>query len=91
MTDEYAVLDPKLLPDLDDVGRISIQATIFLEIVGGEICPPGADMVERHHAKTVRESRHDVPSHVLIAAEPVGEQHRLRPVANGLHVVAIDD
>jgi hypothetical protein len=79
VTHEDRVPGVELGADLEHVGGVAVQGRVPLGPVGAEIRPAGPHVVEEHDAVRVGERRRDEPPHVLVAAEPVGKDHR-RPV-----------
>ena len=62
-----------------------------IPVVGTGVGAAGTGVVEQDHPERVLESGSDVPPHVLVTAEPVGEDERL-PVreARADHVEPLD-
>src|SRR5215210_4567619 len=73
----------ELAADLQNVVSVTLQRVVFGEVVGREIGPPRANVVEQHDLVLTLESRRDQAPHVLIAAEAVREHHRLAPCHTG--------
>src|SRR4051812_7210878 len=77
MPDQDDVVEIECRSNLDHVGGVTVQRRILGGVVCREIRVARADVIEEHDVVAIDESRHDVPPHVLVAAEAVGEHHRL--------------
>jgi hypothetical protein len=77
VADEDDIPQVQLVDDLEDVLGITVEGGVPLLVVGAEVGPAGADVVEEHHPMGVQERGRDGAPHVLVAAVAVREHHRL--------------
>src|ERR1700761_7314932 len=90
MTDEDRILQAELAADLHHVAGIAGQACVFGAVIGLKIRSAGSDVVEYYcHVVPFEGRRYEAP-HVLVAAEPVREEHGAAGAANA-HVVPFED
>ena len=75
--DEDHVPEPELVADLEHVLGVAVERGVALRVVGGQVGAARADVVEEDDPMIVREGGRDEPPHVLVAPEPVREEHRL--------------
>ena len=88
MPDEYRVLQAELAADFDDVVGIAREGRILGLVVGFQIGPAGADVIEKDRDEVLFERWRHEPPHVLVAAEPVREDHGPVAGAANMHVVS---
>jgi hypothetical protein len=91
MSDEYRVLQAEFAADFDDVVGIAGQRRILGLVVGLEIRPASADVIENDRHVVFFELRSHEPPHVLVAAEPVREDHGPVAAAPNMHVVSLEN
>ncbi len=91
MPDEHDVLERELVADVEDVLRVAVERAVAPGVVGRELRASVPDVVEQHDAVAIVERRVNVPPHVLVAPEAVGEHHRPDAATNDLDVVPFDD
>ena len=89
--DEDQIVQLELAADLEHVVGVTLERPVLEAVVRREVRAAGADVVEEDDAVFVLERRGDVPPHVLIAAEPVHEHHRLGPDRAGQNDVVPAD
>src|SRR5579875_4135905 len=77
MPHEYHVTKPELLADIEHVPGVSVKRAVTFAVIAVRACATHPRVVEQDDAMGVSELGPDEPPHVLIAAEPVGEHHRL--------------
>src|SRR5690242_4860050 len=78
VADEDYVMKIELVNDIEHIVGVAAQCRIFLGVVVVEVGFTRANVIEQYDAVVVLERGHDESPHVLIAAEAVREQHRLR-------------
>jgi hypothetical protein len=77
MADEHCVVEIQSPHDVDDIGRVAVEAAVPLRIVRRQVGTPGPDEIEQDRPVPVLECwRHEAP-HVLVTPKSVGENHRL--------------
>jgi hypothetical protein len=72
------VLEIQLSTDFEDVIGVALERAVLGATVRAEIGAARPDVVEQYNPIFVGERWRDVPPHRLIAAVPVGKEHRLR-------------
>ena len=77
--------------DVEHVLRVAVERRVALGVVRREVGLARADVVEQDDPVVVLERGRDEAPHVLVAAEAVGEQHRLRAARRNADVVAGDN
>ena len=77
MPHEDHVVEVELVDDRQDVLGVAVERGVSFLVVGGRVRTAGADVVEEDHAEVPLEGGRDETPHVLVAAEPVREQHGL--------------
>jgi hypothetical protein len=75
MPDEDCILETKFVADIDNVVRVSGKRRLCLRIVGFQVRPTRADMVEKDSLKPGLERWRHMPPHVLVAAKSMREHH----------------
>ena len=86
---EDDVLEVKGTADLQDVVGVAPQVGVSVRVERRQVGPAGSHVVEEDDPMGVLEGRGDEAPHVLVAAEPVREQHgRAVGPARHDHVVA---
>lgn len=78
MAHEDHVAQVELAQHVQDVVRVPLQGAVPHRVVRRQVGGARPDEVERHHRERVLEVRCDVTPHVLVAAEAVHEDDRLR-------------
>ena len=92
MPDEDRIGHLERPADLQHVGGVALEAAVASGIVRGKIRGARAHVIEENHPVVgLKRRRHQAP-HVLVATEPVGEDHGA-PVQTpaDLDVVATDN
>jgi len=89
VADEHDVFERELAADREHVVHVAVEPFVLRAIVGASVRAAVADIVEEHDSVVVLEGGRDEAPHVLVAAEAVREEHRLRAAAGDLHVVAL--
>ena len=87
MTDKDDVAEIECMNDLQHIPRVSVQFSVARRVVRGEIGLSRSDVIHENYAIITLEFGSDKSPHVLVAAEPVGEHHRLCAAAEDFDVV----
>ena len=90
----FAVAEARVaerVADIEDVVGVSVQPAVAIGVIGSEIGAASADVVEQNNAVIRLECGGDEAPHVLVAAEPMREHHRLGAGTGESHVIASEN
>src|SRR5205085_12032058 len=88
VADEDDIAKVESVTDVEHIVGVPLYAGVFLGVIGAEIGMARTDVIEQNDFVVIRERGYHESPHVLVAAKPMRQKHRLSAVADDVHVVS---